>query len=76
MNHPTIVDIKFPEHGVLRLSFATGETLDVDISDEFRKNGPLRAIKERSFFEKAFIGEFGQSVEWPGDLGIGADTKY
>ncbi len=69
-----ITAVEIVSHGILRITWNDAETYDVDISDSFEKG--MEAISKPRVFSKAHVGEFGLSIDWPGDIGIGADTLY
>ncbi len=71
-----ITALEVVRHGVLRLTFGAREVLDVDLSAAFADQGPMGRLREPRHFSKAAIGDDGTSVDWPGDIGIGADTLY
>jgi len=59
----------------LRISWNTGETLDVDVEEILRKIPALAAILEPAVFAQAHVGEHGTSIEWF-DAEFGADNVY
>lgn len=74
MKETRITAVEVVSHGILRITWNDAETYDVDISDSLEKG--MEAVRKPGAFLKAHVGEFGLSVDWPGDIGIGADTLY
>lgn len=61
---------------VLRIQWANGHGGTVDVSEYLRAPGHER-LRDRAFFAKAQVEEWGHGIEWPeADLGIPADALY
>jgi len=59
----------------LRLSYADGQTFEVDLSDWINTTKSLAALKDTALFAQAKVGLGGYSVEWIEDeLDLGADN--
>lgn len=59
----------------LRLSYADGQTFEVDLSDWIETTSSLRPLKDMALFGQARIGFAGRSVDWIEDeLDLGADN--
>lgn len=59
----------------LRLTYADGQTFDVDLQVWIKSSKALRALKEAARFANAKVGVHGRSVEWIKDqLDLGADN--
>lgn len=59
----------------LRITWSTGEVLDLDVEERLRKHPSLTAILAPEVFANAHIGEWGNSIEWL-DEEFGADNVY
>jgi len=59
----------------LRLTYADGQTFEVDLSDWINTTKALAALKDANLFAKATVGFGGHSVDWiEGELDLGADN--
>ena len=60
----------------LRIQWASGRTLPVDLREPvFRLKG-LRPLRDQAVFSRASVGEGGYSVVWPGERDMGADRLW
>jgi hypothetical protein len=64
-----------PGH-VLRLTFADGETHDVDLAPLVRRGGVFAGLRDETRFAEARVSERGRAVEWPGDVDLCADALW
>lgn len=59
----------------LRLSYADGQTFEVDLADWVKNTKPLAQLQDAGLFAQAKIGFHGHCVEWIEDeLDLGADN--
>ncbi len=59
----------------LRLTYADGQTFNVNLQPWIKSTRALRALKDASVFAKAKIGMAGRSVDWIDDgLDLGSDN--
>lgn len=58
----------------LTVEWSNGERHVVDLSDAIGDSRGLRILAAPAAFRTARVGEYGHSVNWAGDVGIGADT--
>lgn len=72
---PDIVDVKVPQHGTLRITFADGLEGEVEVLSRMR--GPVfeRARTSAGFLEVRVDVELG-TVCWPGGADLAPDTLY
>ena len=57
----------------LRLTYADGQTFDVNLQAWIKPTKALRALKDASLFAKARVGAHGRSVDWiRAELDLGA----
>src|SRR6185437_9947634 len=63
------------DHAVI-LRFESGKIFTVDLSEIVYGSKGLRKLREVEFFARVSLGEGGHSLEWPGELDIGADTLW
>jgi hypothetical protein len=60
----------------LRVKWCNGQTLGINLADLVNRLKGLRALRDRTLFTRADVGEGGHSIVWPGDLDIGADRLW
>lgn len=72
----TITAAKALPGGVLSLTFADGEALQVDVKPIVRKHPTLRPLADPATFRRVKVGEWGGSVQWAGNdaLELAADN--
>lgn len=59
----------------LRLTYADGQTFEVDLTDWINTTEALAPLKDKALFARAKVGFAGRSVEWIEDeLDLGADN--
>lgn len=71
-----IASVKYVGEYTLRLRWATGVTLPVDLRAPVHRLKGLRPLRDEKVFARGERGEGGHSVMWPGDLDIGADRLW
>ena len=67
-----VASVKPAGEYALRIQWANGKKLAVDLRDIVHRLKGLRALRDPAVFARASVGEGGHSVAWPGDLDIGA----
>lgn len=75
-NPPTIESARLAAPAVLELAWSTGETLRVDLADLPKRNRAFAALAKPDVFARFEIADWGHGLDWPGDLGMGADRLY
>lgn len=71
----TLTAVKALADGVLALTFADGEQLQVDLKPIIKRHPTLRELATPAVFKRAKIGEWGGSVTWGADeLELAADN--
>jgi hypothetical protein len=63
------------DYGV-QLRWSNGKSFPVDLREPIFKLKGLKPVREKSAFAQVFIGEGGHSLEWPGELDIGATRLW
>ncbi len=59
----------------LRLTYADGQTFDVDLTDRIKTSDFLASLKDPALFAQANVGFAGRSVDWiEGELDLGSDN--
>lgn len=73
--HFTLTAVKALPDGVLALTYADGEQLQVDVKPIIRSHPTLRELAAPAVFKRAKVGEWGGSVTWGKDeLELAADN--
>ena len=71
----TITAVTALADGVLQLTFADGETLQVDVKPIIEQHPTLRELADPAVFNRAAVGEWGGTVTWGTDaLELAADN--
>ena len=74
-DHFVLTAVKPLANFQLRLSYADGQTVEVELSEVIRKSKSLAALKDEKLFKKAKVGFAGRSVDWIEDeLDLGSDN--
>ncbi|WAC58889.1 DUF2442 domain-containing protein [Brevundimonas sp. SL130] len=60
---------------LLDLSWSNGQRATIDLG-QMLGDDAYAALRERSVFEAVRLGDWGQSLVWPGDIEIGADSLW
>lgn len=71
----TLTAVKALADGVLALTYADGEQLQVDVKPIIAKHPTLRELGKPAVFKRAKLGDWGGSVTWgTDDLELAADN--
>ena len=71
----TLTAVKALADGVLALTYADGEQLQVDVKPIIKRHSTLRELGTPAVFKRAELGEWGGSVTWGTDaLELAADN--
>ena len=71
----TLTAVKALADGVLALTFADGEQLQVDLNPIIKRHPTLRELAAPAVFKRAKLGQWGGSVTWGADdLELAADN--
>ena len=73
---PRISAVKALGEQRLRVRFANGKVLNVDLADCLRRSKALRKLLDEKEFDRVALGEDGHSIAWPNGLDLGADTLW
>jgi hypothetical protein len=66
-----------PEAGqTIRLTYADGKIVAVDLTSIIRQGGVFTALGDPIVFERVRIGERGRYIEWPGGPDLCADALW
>ena len=76
MKPPRIDEVSALEPGVLKICWSTGEKLLAHIGDWIERFEVLAPLSDASIFSQVRVGWYGHSVEWPGEIDLGADQLY
>jgi hypothetical protein len=71
-----IAGVRHVHDSVLRLRWANGKTLSVDLKEPVHRLKGLRPLRDPAVFALAAKGEGGHSVVWPGEIDMGADRLW
>jgi hypothetical protein len=71
----TIAAAKAKPPTTLALRWSDGTRADVDLARLLRGKA-FKSVRRPAAFSRARVGEWGHSVEWPGDVELGADTLW
>jgi hypothetical protein len=58
----------------VRVQWLTGRTFTVDLRETIFRSRGLQSLRDPAKFSCVFVGEDGFSLEWPGELDLGADN--
>lgn len=71
----TLTAVKAMAGGVLQLTFADGQAMQVDVAPIVERSPVLAPLRNPAVFRRASLGEWGGSVTWGGDvLELAADN--
>jgi hypothetical protein len=73
---PRMATVKVSGDQMVSLRFESGKTFTVDLRDIVQGSRGLRKLRDQEVFARVALGEGGHSIEWPGELDIGADTLW
>jgi hypothetical protein len=71
-----IAGVKHAGEYTLRLRWANGKTMLVDLTVPVHRLKGLRPLRDQGTFARAARGEGGHSVVWPGKIDIGVDRLW
>ena len=57
----------------LEVAYTGGQTVRVDVSELPDRFGVFARLRERDFFRRVAVGDWGHSLEWPNGEGLDAD---
>ncbi len=72
---PTIESVKAKAPTSLDIVWSDGARAKLDLSAVLKTRG-FRKLKDAALFARAKVGEWGHSVEWPGEIALSADTLW
>lgn len=61
---------------VLRLTYASGECMDVDFTETITRGGVFARLGDESYFQQVSVSKDGRFVEWPDELDFCADALF
>ena len=64
----TLQAVKAKAGGLLQLTFADGEEMQVDVAPIVERSPVLRPLLDAAVFKRAKLGEWGGSVTWGDDM--------
>jgi Protein of unknown function (DUF2442) len=73
---PRLKSVKMAGGEAVTVRFDGGKTFTVDLGEIVRGSKGLKKLRDAEVFARVALGEGGHSVEWPGNLDIGADTLW
>jgi hypothetical protein len=71
-----LTSVKAAGDHAVTLRFESGKALTVDLREIVQGSKGLKKLRDAEVFARVALGEGGHSIEWPGDLDIGADTLW
>ncbi len=60
----------------LEITFASGKTMPVNLSDPISRLSSFAALDDSILFAQAAVVDYGWTVEWPNDLSMAAERLY
>lgn len=77
MNKPPLIRVvRVTAPATLEIVWSTGETLPVDVTRLLARYKLYAPLKDARRFRRARADDWGHSVNWPGNLDMGADALY
>lgn len=76
MKPPQIEAVEVVGAASLRITWSTGEHLDVDLSEPIKNLKALAPLCDPAFFARVEVGEWGHSLVWNDQIDLGADRLY
>ena len=73
---PRLTSVKAAGAQTVILRFESGKTFTIDLREFVHGSKGLKKLRDAEAFARVALGEGGHSIEWPGDLDIGADTLW
>lgn len=71
-----IASVKYAGEYTLRIRWANGKSMPVDLQEPMHRLKGMRSLREREVFALATRGEGGHSLVWPGGIDMGADRLW
>jgi hypothetical protein len=72
---PTIEAVRGKASAALDVTWSDGTRAKLDLSGVLKAKG-FRKLKDAALFARAKVGEWGHSVEWPGEIELSAETLW
>lgn len=76
MKAPCILNVAVKSPLVIEVSWSTGETLTVDVTEQVERFKILAPLADPAVFSLAHVGLWGHSIDWTDDADMGADLLY
>ena len=76
MKPPLIEAVEVVGPASLRITWSTGECLDVDLSEPIKNLKALAPLSDPTHFARVEVGEWGHSLVWSDTIDLGADRLY
>ena len=76
MKAPCILNVAVKSPMVIEVSWSTGETLTVDVTEQVKRFKILAPLADPEVFSQAHVGLWGHSIVWTEDADMGADLLY
>lgn len=73
---PLITAVQVSGTMKLTLTWATSETLDLDLADTINRQSAFASLTDPAVFIQVAVEEWGHGLDWPGGLDMGADRLY
>jgi len=73
---PLIRSVRAKAPAVLEIAWSTGEKSKVDVSRLIKRFKLYAPLRNASLFGRAKADPWGHSVNWPGEIDVGADQLY
>jgi hypothetical protein len=71
-----VASVKYEREFSLRIRWVNGKTMPVDLQEPVCRLKGMRPLRNKAVFAQAAKGEGGHSVDWPGDIDMGADRLW
>jgi hypothetical protein len=71
-----ITSVKVLGRGKLRLKYINGYWVEVDLRDLADRGGQLAKLADDAFLARYKLREFGMYLDWPGEIGLDAETLW
>jgi hypothetical protein len=73
---PRLMSVKTLGAHSIALRFEGGQAFTVDLREFVHSSRGLKKLRDAEVFAQVGLGEGGHSIEWPGELDVGADTLW
>ena len=70
-----IVSARVEDCFCVTLCWSDGTTALIDLAETVGRR-PFGALADKAFFAQVAVAEWGHGLEWPGDVGISADSLW